>query len=333
MIVNQALTTIETHTLGEPTRILTSPLLRIAGNTMIEKKENLQKNYDYLRTILMKEPRGHRDMFGAILTEPSNLKADIGVVYMNCSGYLDMCIHGTIGVVTAILETGILAPSPGEQTVFLDTPAGLVKAEAFVEHTSVKKVEVENVPSFLYLSDLEIDNPDFKKLKINISFGGNFFAFVEAEALGETLRKENLPALIQKACAIKEIVNQTVPVEHPTIPNINRVELVGIYSTFGQLHEMNVTVFGNAQFDRSPCGTGTCARMAMHFGKGHLGLNHEFINESIIGTQFRGVLIGTAKLGKYLAVVPRIKGRAYVIGLNSWMVDPDDPLKEGFLVI
>jgi proline racemase/trans-L-3-hydroxyproline dehydratase len=324
------LTTVDTHTAGEPTRVVVAGVPFLRG-TMAEKRRQLQEDYDFIRTALMHEPRGHADMFGAIIMEPDQPEADIGVVFMDTGGYLAMCGHGSIGVVVAALTTGLVPPEEPTTEVLMDTPAGLVRARAQVEDGRIDQVAVENAPAFLYRGDVEVQTPS-GPLQLDISFGGNFFALVPAKSLGLEVTLVHLPRLIERGIAIRAAVEEQVEVVHPTRPHINTVDLVEIYEDLEgeEAHCRNVVIFGAAQADRSPCGTGTSAKMAALYAKGRLDLQHPFVNESLIGTRFTGRLLREERVGSMTAVVPEISGNAYVTGFQQFVVDPRDPLKFGF---
>jgi proline racemase/trans-L-3-hydroxyproline dehydratase len=322
--------TIDTHTAGEPTRVVVAGVPFLRG-TMAEKRRRLQEEYDFVRTALMHEPRGHADMFGAIIVEPAHPEADVGVVFMDTGGYLAMCGHGSIGVVVAALTTGMVPIEEPTTEVLMDTPAGLVSARAQVEDGHIAEVAVVNVPAFLYRSGVEVETPS-GPVQLDISFGGNFFALVPATSLGLEVKLAHLPELIERGTAIRAAIDEQVEVVHPTQPHINTVDLVEICEDLeGEDADCrNVVIFGEAQADRSPCGTGTSAKMAALYAKGHLDLQRPFVNESIIGTRFVGRLLGEEPVGRMTAVVPEISGNAYVTGFQQFVVDPRDPLKFGF---
>jgi proline racemase len=324
------LTTVDTHTAGEPTRVVVAGVPFLRG-TMAEKRQQLQEEHDAIRTALMHEPRGHADMFGAIIVEPHRPEADLGVVFMDTGGYLAMCGHGSIGVVTAALATGLVPLEEPVTEVLMDTPAGLVSARAQVEDGRIGTVAVENVPAFLYQSGVQIDTLS-GPVQLDISFGGNFFALVPAKSLGLEVKLAHLPELIARGMAIRATIGEQVEVVHPTQPHINSVDLVEIYEDLeGEEADCrNVVVFGEAQADRSPCGTGTSAKMAALYARGRLDLQRPFINESIIGTRFVGRLLREEPVDSMTAVVPEIAGDAYVTGFQQFVVDPRDPLKFGF---
>ncbi|MBW2057605.1 MAG: proline racemase family protein [Deltaproteobacteria bacterium] len=325
---------VDTHTAGEPTRIVLSGLPTIHGATMAEKKKYMAEHLDHFRALLMEEPRGHRDMFGAILTPPTTDRGQYGVVFMDNTGYLDMCGHGIIGITTALIEMGMIPPKEPETVVALDTPAGLVEGHARIDGDRVVEVSLANVSSFLYARDVELDLPEVGRITIDVSFGGNFFAMTPAKALGVSVQPENISRLIHLGMMVKQAVNEKVKIEHPTEKHITTVELTEIYDKPdpSKAFSKNVVIFGDGQVDRSPCGTGTSAAMATLYGRGKLALNEEFTNESIIGTRFRGRLVREARVGDFAAVDPVIKGEAYITGIHQFLVDPRDPVKYGFTV-
>ena len=328
----QVFHTIDTHTAGEPTRVVVAgfPFLR---GSMSEKRRQLQAEYDFIRTALMHEPRGHADMFGAIIMEPADPDADIGVVFMDAGGYLAMCGHGSIGVAVAALTTGLVPLKEPTTEILMDTPAGLVRARAQAEDGRVREVAVENVPAFLCRSGVEVETPS-GPVELDISFGGNFFALVPARSLGLEVKLDHLPMLVERGLAIRAAVNEQVEVAHPTQSHINTVDLVEIYEDLEGKEAgcRNAVVFGEGQVDRSPCGTGTSAKMAALYAKGHLDLRSPFVSESIIGTRFTGRLLREEQIEGRTVVVPEIAGNAYVTGFQQFVVDPNDPLGLGFRI-
>jgi len=326
--------TIDLHTMGEPTRVVLTPFFHISGRGIAEKRARFQREMDFIRTSLMHEPRGHRDMFGAILTSPESEDSDFGVIFMDGKDYLDMCIHGSMGAVRAVLEAGIVPMVEPKTTLKIDSPAGRIEAEVEVVNRRVKSITIENVPSFLFKQDFEVEIPGVGDILLDVAFGGNFFALVHAKELGVELDKRNLADLIEVALKIRQKVNETLTIQHPLEKHIDRVNLVVIHddSKNPKVQRRNLTVFGSGQFDRSPCGTGTSSMMAALYGKGELKLGERFLNESITGTVFEGRLDRSVRVGGFDAVVPKISGNAYIIGINQWIIDPDDPLKFGFSI-
>ncbi len=330
--MQQRIWCVDTHTAGEPTRIAVSPFPMLDGKTIVEKRDHFRRDFDRIRKMLMLEPRGHRDMFGAILLPPCDSRADIGLIFMDAGGYLNMCVHGSIGAVTAMIETGIVESEEPLTELDLDTPSGIVHATARVEGSSVKSVKIRNIPAFLYRT-AEIDLPD-RKVPVDITFGGNFFAIADAKALGVRVNPSSYKELISVGLSVKQAVNSQIKVRHPEIEHIESVDLVEICDTPTNptANSKNATVFGVGQIDRSPCGTGTCAKMASQYAKGKLKIGEEFVNESIIGTIFRGRLTGRTKVGNFDAVFPEIDGEAHITSFSQFVLNPSDPIREGFLL-
>ena len=333
MIFSRGLHAIDSHTAGEPTRILIGGLPTIKGATMPEKKAYLEKNLDHIRTAVMLEPRGHNDMFGSILTTPTVDEADFGIIFMDGGGYLNMCGHGTIGAVTAAIETGMVEMVEPVTKVVLEAPAGIVRAEAEVKDGKVQKVSFVNVPAFLYKKNQKVVL-DGKEITFDISFGGSFFAIVNAKQLGLEIKPENTTALTDLALRLRDVINAEIEIQHPTLAHIKTVDLVEIFDepTHPEATYKNVVIFGQGQVDRSPCGTGTSAKMATLYAKGELKEGQKFVYESILGTLFYGEIVGTDKVGEYDAVIPKVAGSAYITGFNHFVIDETDPVKYGFVL-
>jgi len=331
---NHFISAIDSHTAGEPTRIIISGLPPIHGATMAEKWRYVIKNMDDLRRAIILEPRGHRNMFGAILTSPCRSEADFGLIFMDSGGFLTMCGHGTIGTVMVLLEMGMIEPKEPETVVVFDTPAGLVEAHAVIEDGRAKLAWIENVPSFLIKDDVPVDVEGLGQINLDIAFGGNFFALVSSDQIGVTIETCNLKELVDIGLRIRTAVNQQVSVQHPIEKHIDKVELVEITGppVHPEAHARNIVIFGEGSVDRSPCGTGTSAKMATLYAKGALKLGAPFIHESVIGTLFNCDLIREIDVGGFKAVVPRIRCCAYITGIHQFVIDPNDPMKYGFFV-
>jgi len=334
MRLNRIITVVDSHTAGEPARIVTSEGYRIKGKTMNEKMAYFKENLDDLRRTVILEPRGHSGMFSVFLTTATTPEADLGVLYLDVQGYVDMCIHGAIATATVAVETGLVAAQEPETTVVLDTVAGLVKAKARLSDGKVKEVTIRNVPSFLYRSDIRLDVPGVGKVKADIAYGGNFFAIVDSQQLNLGVSPSNLRRLLQVGVKIRAAAADNVKVRHPTEKQIDQVRFAQIYdhAKHPEADSRNIVVGVKGSYDRSPCGTGTCARMASLYAKGKLALNQEFTYESILGTIFRAKVIGETTVGDYLAVIPEVTGSAYITGFNQFVVDPEDPLPNGFFL-
>ena len=325
---------VDTHTMGEPTRIIVGGIPHIEGKTMMEKKGYLEVKLDHIRTMAIHEPRGHKNMFGAIITKPVHKEADMGVIFMDGGGYLNMCCHGSMGVATFLVEGGYVEIKEPTTYITLDTPAGLIKAMVKVKNRKAIGVSITNVPSFLYKRDIEIDLSNIGKVLVDISFGGNFFALVKGEDIGVDLSIENIDKLVKHGLAIRDILNKETVVVHPTDPLMNKVDLVEIYgkSSSQDTNLKNVVIFGDGQVDRSPCGTGTSAKLAALYSKGLLKIKEPFVYESIIGTKFMGKVIEETKVGNYNAIIPEIMGRSFITGYGHLVVDEEDLFKHGFVV-
>ncbi len=331
MHLNRIITTIDTHTAGEPTRIITGGLPYIPGKSMQEKKAWMACNEDDLRKMLMWEPRGHRDMFGAILTAPVSEDADIGIIYMDGGGYLDMCVHGSIGAITAMVECGMLklVDSTGEQAqqVILDAPAGKIHATVRLERGRAKSVTIQNVPSFYY-DELEVELDGIARLPVSVCYSGNYFAIVKAKYLGMSVEPQQVDKLIEYGLAIREKVNLGIKILHPDSGEAGRVDLVEIYEETDP--PRNIVIFGSGQADRSPCGTGTGAKMALLHAHNKLKVGQPYPYQSIIGTEFVGEILAEKQMKDRTAIIPAVTGRAYIIGLQKFVIDNEDPFKYGF---
>lgn len=332
MNFSKSIRIIDTHTVGQATRIIMGGIPTLKGNSMMEKKQYLSENYDYLRSSCMLEPRGHSDMFGALLTEPTNKNADIGVIFLDGMGYLNMCGHGTIGVATALIETGMVEVIEPYTDIVIETPAGLIKVHVKVENNKAKEVSFLNVPAFLYKKDVKVNIADLGEVVFDIAFGGSFFAIVKDSQLGIKISKKDVDHNIPIAIKFLRYIEKNVSVQHPLIPEINKIELVEIYGAPKSFDAdvQNMVVLGEGEVDRSPCGTGTCAKMATLFAKGELLIGQDFIHESILETKFKGSIIGETKVASFNAIIPQITGQAYITGFNNLVIDEEDPLKHGF---
>lgn len=335
MADRKCLYAIDSHTMGEPTRIVLDGFPDIPGGTMMEKKLSLQRDCDYIRRAIVNEPRGHKDMFAAVFVKPTRPEADLGVIFMDGGGYLNMCGHGSIGAATVAVDRGLVPVTEPYTAVTLDAPAGLIRTRVRVENGRAKEVSIVNVPAFLYRRDAEIEVPELGKIRLDVSFGGNFFALVNAQELGLDLVPENLDRLVKTGIAVRDAVNRQIEIRHPVLKEIRSADLVEFYGPPENPEAMlrNVVVFGRKQVDRSPCGTGTSAKIAALYARGRLRLREDFVYEGIMGTMFRGRAIEETEVGGYPAVVPEITGRAYVTGKNTLVFDEDDPFEYGFALL
>jgi len=336
MKLSNSIFTVDSHTAGHPTRIVVGGLPKIRGDSVAEERDYVKSKMDYIRAFLCNEPRGHPSMYGAILTEPGSKEADFGVIFFSTIGYDDVCGHGTIGVVTVLIEMDMVRWEEPLTELTLEVPAGLIRVKANVADGRVKSVSLINVPAFLYKKDISIDVPGYGKVRGDVAFGGNWYFYVNAKGIGVRVRPENADDLIKAGSAIKDEFNREFDLVHPTDPNISR-KLLGVSIIDSPVKNKNAAqnnaVVEGRFIDRSPCGTGTSGRMAVLFGRNKLGLNEDFVNEGITGTTFCGRLIEETRVGEYPAVVPEITGSAYITGFNHIILDPDDPFgTKGFLL-
>lgn len=301
---------------------------------MPEKKQYLEDHLDHIRTAIMLEPRGHNDMFGSVMTQPCDPDADFGIIFMDGGGYLNMCGHGSIGAMTVAVETGVVPMEEPVTKVVMEAPAGIIKGDVKVENGKVQSVSIFNVPAFLYKKDQEVELPGVGKVKFDISFGGSFFAIVHASQLGLKIEPKNAAKLTDLAMELRDIINRDIEIQHPTLEHIKTVDLVEIWDepTNEKATYKNVVIFGQGQVDRSPCGTGTSAKLATLHARGELKEGEKFVYESILGTLFEGEIVGTTKVGEFDAVLPKITGSAYMTGFNNFLIDEDDPVKYGFIL-
>jgi proline racemase len=334
--------TIDAHAAGEPLRLIVDGFPRVEGKTMLEKREWVKGHHDGLRRALMLEPRGHADMYGALVTEPERAGSDAGVLFMHNEGYSTMCGHGVIAVVTILLERGLLTLRPGQTEIVLDSPAGPVRAKPVgfdgasggtrdAATRRVQAVAFANVPSFVLAAGVPVTLGGGRELRVDVAFGGAFYAIADVEAAGLAIDSRRLPELRRAGMAIKEAVEKTVKVEHPLEPGLR-----GLYGTIftgpatADADLRNVTVFADAEVDRSPCGTGTSAVMAVLTAMGLLGPEGTFTHESIVSTTFRGRVLQQTSVADLPAIVPEIEGSAWITGEHTFLIDSRDPLRAGF---
>ncbi|HEY1105910.1 MAG TPA: proline racemase family protein [Agromyces sp.] len=332
MRARRVLSAVDSHTEGMPTRVVTGGVGRIPGATMNDRRLYAMEHLDGLRGLLMNEPRGHASMSGALLQPPARDDADWGVVFIEASGFLPMCGHGTIGVATVLVETGMVDVTEPVTEIRLDVPAGLVIARVAVEGGRAKHVTIENVPSFAERLDASIEVPGYGEVPYSVAFGGNFYALVELDDVGLPFDRARKDDILRAGLAIMEAINTQAPPQHPVIAWANHVHHVEFIAPGSDaVRSRHAMAIHPGWFDRSPCGTGTSARMAELYARGELALDTDFVNESFIGTEFTGRLLRETEVGGVPAVVPTITGRAWVTGLGQYFLDDDDPFPEGFV--
>lgn len=326
---------IDAHTCGNPVRLVAGGGPFLLGKNMMEKRLHFLKEYDWIRRGLMFEPRGHDMMSGSILYPPSDPQNDIGILFIETSGCLPMCGHGTIGTVTAMLEEGLVQPKK-EGQLRIETPAGLVEVVYQSEGKKVKSVRLKNIPSFLYKEDLEVDCPDLGSLKVDVAYGGNFYAIVDPQTNFAGIQHYTASHLISWSRVVRERLNEQYEFQHPTSSNIKGLShLLWTGDILSKdANGRNAVFYGDKAIDRSPCGTGTSARMAQLFAKGQLNVGETFIHESYIGSKFIGRVEATTTVANYPAIIPSIEGWAKITGHNNIIIDDeDDPYAFGFQVI
>ena len=330
--------TIDAHAAGEPLRLIVEGFPAPKGRTMLEKRAWVKRYADHARRALMLEPRGHADMYGAVLTGPVTPGADAGVLFMHNEGYSTMCGHGIVAVTTIAIERGIIHPrEPG--TIVYDSPAGPIRAKAQISRREeaggarvrVDRVAFDNVPSFVVAAGVPV-RAGGREVRADVAFGGAFYAIVDAEAAGVPIAEARLPELRRLGMEIKRGVEAAMTVAHPLDKGLH-----GIYGTIftgpaerADADLRNVTVFADAEVDRSPCGTGTCAVMAVIDAMGLMPAGRAFGHESLIGTLFSGRITGRTRVGDVDAILPELEGSAWVTGEHVFLVDGEDPLKDGF---
>ena len=322
---------VDSHTEGMPTRVVTGGVGVIPGATMLERKLHFERELDDLRLLLMREPRGHSAMSGAILQPPTRPDADWGVLFIEVSGLLPMCGHGTIGVATVLVETGMVEVTEPETLIRLDVPAGLVEARVRVENGRAQSVTIRNVPSFLHARDQVVDVPGYGRLTYDMAFGGNFYAITPAADAGLVVDPARNAELIEAGLAVMAAINAADRPAHPGDARISGCRHV-VFHEPGRdgADAVAATSIHPGWLDRSPCGTGTSARMAQLWARGELALDTDFVNQSVIGTRFTGRLVEQTSVAGVPAVIPTITGRAWITAMGQYLLDADDPFPAGF---
>lgn len=332
MRARRVLQAVDSHTEGMPTRVVTGGVGRIPGATMNDRRLYAMEHLDGLRGFLMNEPRGHASMSGALLQPPARDDADWGVVFIEASGFLPMCGHGTIGVATVLVETGMVEVTEPVTEIRLDVPAGLVIARVAVEDGRAVNVTIENVPSFVDRLDERIQVPGIGEITYSVAFGGNYYALVDLDEVGLPFDRARQDDIVRAGLLIMDAINTQAPPVHPVLEGANHVHHVEFIAPGSDaVRSRHAMAIHPGWFDRSPCGTGTSARMAELHARGELALDAPFVNESFIGTEFIGRLVGETTVGDKPAVIPTITGRAWVTGLGQYILDGDDPFPEGFV--
>ncbi len=325
---------IDGHTCGNPVRLITSGHPHLRGISMSEKRQDFLQNHDWIRQSLMFEPRGHDMMSGGFLYPPTSSDGDASILFVETSGCLPMCGHGTMGIVTFALEHGLLhAKVPG--TLLLDTPAGRVRVNYAMQAGKVEWVKIYNVPAYLAHQNVAIEVPELGQLVVDIAFGGNFYIIVEPQGNYTGLKDISASDILKYSPLIRNVINAQLDCIHPLDPTMQGASHV-LWTgspTQQNSHAANAVFYGDKAIDRSPCGTGTSARMAQLFAKGQLACGEEFVHESYIGSQFVGCIEQVTEIAGKQAILPSIRGWSRITGTSNISVDDDDPYAFGFQVI
>lgn len=334
MKITKAISTVEVHTGGEAFRIVTSGLPRMQGKTIVARRAWLKEHADHIRRALMFEPRGHADMYGGYLTEPVSEGADFGVIFVHNEGYSDHCGHGVIGLATAAVELGWIERTSPETRVGIDAPCGFIEAFVQWDGEHAGNVRFVNVPSFIWQRDVTVDTPTFGKVTGDIAFGGAFYFYADGAPFDLPVRESAVERLIAFGAQVKAAANAAFKVVHPEIPELNHIygTIIANSPRHAGSTQANCCVFADREVDRSPTGSGTAGRVAQLYLRGRLGRDETLVNESVIGTVFKGRVLRETKLGEFDAVIPEVEGNAYICGFANWIIDERDPLTYGFLV-
>ncbi|NNF99942.1 MAG: hypothetical protein HKM93_11230 [Desulfobacteraceae bacterium] len=325
--------TIDSHTQGEPTRLLVGGVGRLHGSTIKAKREHFETHFDPVRRLLTREPRGHREIMAAVLTEPVSPNGAFGLFYMDARRYPFLCGHATIGAVATLIETGTLKVADGDTVVTVDTPSGPLAAHARIQDGRVASVAIDMVPSFVLDTNRELDISGFGKVSVDLVCVGGFFAMVSAPAIGIDLVPANSQRLISLGMAIIDAANRACEVYHPLRPEVRSVDVTEFHDQDSETGiGKSVVVYGESHMDRSPCGTGTTAKMTLLHRQKKLGLDQTYRNAGPLGTVFEGRILKTMPVGEFEGIVGQIRGNAQITGYHQFVVDDADPLPEGFLL-
>ena len=325
---------LDTHTGGEPLRIVLAGLPEMQGKTVLERRSFMKNRYDHLRRALMFEPRGHADQYGAVIMPPCSADADFSVLFLHNEGYSTMCGHAIIALTTVMLETGAIPMRSPETVLRIEVPSGIVTAMAECRDGKVTNVRFHNVPSFAAMLGARVKVPGLGQISFDLGFGGAFYAYVEAAACGVRMVPEEYRNLIEVGEAIKKAVKEHFPIVHPFEEDLSFLYgtiFVGPAITPG-IDSRNVCIFAAGEVDRSPTGSGVAGRMAIHHAKGELRPGKKMTIESIVGSVFTGSVVEETTFGPHRAVIPQVEGHAWICGKAEFFIDPDDPLKDGFIL-
>lgn len=326
--------TIDAHTEGEPLRVVISGFPNLEGNTILEKRNHIIQNYDHIRKAIMLEPRGHADMYGAIITEPEKNSSDFGVIFMHNDGYSTGCGHAVIAISKILIETSAIDIVEPETEINMDVPSGTIRSFVEVKNKIIQSIRFINVPSFVEKMDAKIFIPKYGNINYDLAFGGAYYAIVNADSVGLNNDSTTTSNVIELGMKIKNAIASEVKIKHPNMDEMNF--LYGTIFTFNPInknnHSKNICVFANGEVDRSPTGTGVSARAAVHFARNEINVNETIKIESIIGSTFEVKVIDKIKIGDVNAIIPEVKGNANIIGKNTFWIDPSDSIGQGFML-
>ncbi|MDT8443179.1 MAG: proline racemase family protein [Desulfuromonadales bacterium] len=329
----ERIVTIDSHTQGEATRLLVGGVGALPGACMKEKRNYFESHFDSIRRMLTHEPRGHRAIMAAVVTEPVSARGKFGLFYMDAKRYPYLCGHATIGAVVSLIETGVLTAAEGDSLITVDTPSGPLGAHVRIRGSRVESVAIDMVPSFVFASNQELEIPGFGKVPVDLVCVGGFFAMVSAQAIGIELKAENSYRLISLGMAIIAAANRVFEVSHPHRPEVNTVDVVEFYAEDEQTgNGKGCVIYGESHMDRSPCGTGTTAKLTLLHHLGKLAPGQVYYNTSPLGTVFEGQVIKTINVGEFAGILSRFRGNAQITGYQQFVIDAQDPFPQGFLL-
>lgn len=325
--------TVDSHTQGEPTRLLVGGTGPLPGNTISDKRAYFESHFDQVRKLLTREPRGHRGIMAAVVTEPVSPQGRFGLFYMDARRYPYLCGHATIGAVVTLVETGALAAEEGDSVITVDTPSGPLAAHTRIREGRVASVAIDMVPSFVFDPGGEVDIDGFGKVPVDLVCVGGFFAMVSARAIGLELVPANSRRLIDLGMAVIDAANRAFRVHHPERPEVASVDVTEFYDDDPRTGTgRGVVIYGESHMDRSPCGTGTTAKMTLLHHQGKLKPGEIYQNASPLGTVFEGQIVRAVSVGSFGGIVGRVRGHAQIIGRHEFVLDANDPFPEGFLL-
>ncbi len=328
--------TIDMHTGGEPLRVIVDGLPELKGNSVLEYRRYMKENCDFLRTSLMFEPRGHADMYGCVLLPPNDDTGDFGILFLHNEGYSTMCGHAVIAITKLAVEMGWVEKQEPETPINIDAPCGRIESFARINNGKVDDVYFHCVPSFVIALGEKVEVEGIGQVTYDLAYGGAFYAYVDADALDIELSPENVQEHIQKGMDIKRaVMSSSSKINHPFEEDLSFLYGTIFISKKAQNggDDRNVCIFAEGEVDRSPTGSGVSGRMAIHHARGEMKVGQEpMIIESILGTKFKASVIREVDYGPFKAVIPKVEGTAYVVGQNEWIIDPEDPLKSGFIL-